>query len=436
MPEINYQLLRYQSENIPHFDGNPKLLSRFITAVENLLIAFQDRANVNATINTCLFDTILSKLKGRAAELVVSRSELKTWALIKDVLITSFADQRSIDCLIQDLLNLKPFKNENPLLFGMRIQDSRSLLFSKLNAEADDAATKLIKIKHYDEFALKTFLNGLPYNLQLVTRLKNPDCLEKAMAFVREEENFILYRNAQNTNFKQPMFLNKNNKPNNVTQTYKPPQMQNQNTYRPMYYPMQNAPQNNNPYRPFLNYPQQMAFKNPFSNFPQQNNNFTQPRPNFGNNQSFGRPWYNNQNNNQYRGPNPQFSQNQNFGQTSRRSKVEPMDTSSGNTILNNALTDKDQKITTQELYNQEVLQRSPDQANQLNQSDNFSNDNNLYNHENNEYTDCYNYDENQSQDQYDFDLNLGYSDNSDTLLNTDYENQNFTLMSQKTDMT
>ena len=193
MPEINYQLLRYQSDNIPLFDGNTKLLNRFISAVENLLIAFQDKTNVNATINICLFDTILSKLTGRAAELIVSRTELNSWALIKDVLITSFSDQRSIDCLIQDLINLKPLKNENPIVFGMRIQDSRSLLFSKLNSGPGDAATKLIKIKHYDEFALKTFLNGLPYNLQLVTRLKNPNSLEHAMASVREEENFIHY---------------------------------------------------------------------------------------------------------------------------------------------------------------------------------------------------------------------------------------------------
>lgn len=263
MPEINYQLLKYQSDNIPHFDGNPKLLNRFISAVEHLFKAFQDKVNINATINTCLFDTVLSKLTGRAAELIVSRSELNTWALIKPVLVHSFSDQRSIDCLIQDLLGLKPLKNENPIIFGMRIQDSRSLLFSKLNAGTDDAATKLIKIQHYDEFALKTFLNGLPYNLQLITRLKQPDCLEKAMSLVREEENFIYFKNAQNTNLRQPLISNKYQKPD-MTQP--------RQTYTPNYKPNFNYNSNYNPQRNNNNFPR------PFMNFPQQNfQSFSQP---------------------------------------------------------------------------------------------------------------------------------------------------------------
>lgn len=52
------------------------------------------------------------------------------------------------------------------------------------------------------------------------------------------------------------------------------------------------------------------------------------------------------------------------FGQQSRRSnlrgnnQVEPMDTSSGNTILNN---NSKPKFVSQELYNQEVLQYTPE---------------------------------------------------------------------------
>lgn len=84
----------------------------------------------------------------------------------------------------------------------MRIQDSRSLFFSKLNASSDSFETQRIKVQHYDEFALRTFLNGLPYNLQLIARLKNPTNLERAMALVKEEENFIYFRNAMISNYK------------------------------------------------------------------------------------------------------------------------------------------------------------------------------------------------------------------------------------------
>lgn len=442
MPEINYQLLRYQSDNIPHFDGNIKLLNRFISSVENLLKAFQDRTNINATINICLFDTILGKLTGRAAELIVSRTELNSWALIKDVLIHSFSDQRSIDCLIQDLLNLKPFKNENPIIFGMRVQDSRSLLFSKLNASSDDAATKLIKIKHYDEFALKTFLNGLPYNLQLVTRLKNPTSLEQAMSCVREEENFIQFRNSQNQNQngRQPFFQNKNSNPNTTPQRPTYSQNKNYTPYRPNYNQFLNyVPQNNNFPRPFSSF-SQPSFSQP--SFSQPNNVFSQQRPNF-TQPNFQRPQFSNQLrspfNNQTR---PSFN-NRNFGQMSQRtnlnrnSRVEPMDTSSGNTILNNALQNK--KFTTQELYNQEVLQKTSEKSDQTNNDffpENFYNENPEPDFNNEYFTE---YDENnytEPDQSYDYDLPLSYSVNPDFPQNIDPENTNFTQTSQKTDLT
>ena len=76
MPEtVNYSLLRYQSDNIPLFDGNPKLLIRFIGAVKSLLKAFQNRTNANDPINTCLFDTILSKLTGSGINSFTNRTK-------------------------------------------------------------------------------------------------------------------------------------------------------------------------------------------------------------------------------------------------------------------------------------------------------------------------------------------------------------------------
>jgi len=206
---VNLTLLRYQADNIPYFDGNPKQLNRFITSCEHFLRAFQNVNNVNDPINICLLDTILSKLKDRAADLICSRNELNSWALIKDALMLTFADQRSIDCLIQDLITTRPLKNESPISFGMRLQDARSLLFSKLNSTLQDNQEKLIKINHYDEFALKTFLCGLPYQLQLVVRLRNPNSLEQALAFVTEEQNFVQF--SRNQNLAQPPYKSNSN---------------------------------------------------------------------------------------------------------------------------------------------------------------------------------------------------------------------------------
>lgn len=361
---INYNLLKYQADNIPNFDGNPRLLQRFVNACENFLKAFQNVQNAADPINICLFDTILSKLRDRAADLIAPRSELNNWILIKDALIATFADQRSIDCLIQDLISLKPFRNETPLQFGTRIQDTRSLLFAKLNATNEDNGIKLVKITHYEEFALKTFINGLPYNMQLVVRLKNPNSLEQAMSFVTEEENFVYFKTGQNQNFRQPihntipyrprpMTLPKPNIPNFRPNIPIHPQPLQPNFNFPQYRPQ--FPVINNPPR-FGQFPafgtQSNTFNQPRPNFP----NFVPQRPSFPNNIPQPRPIFPSQNylrqqQNQF---NP-FYQRTNITNTSKP-KPEPMDTSSATTTKQTQ-----RPFQSKELFNQDVIENLPE---------------------------------------------------------------------------
>lgn len=379
---VNIALLRYQADNIPAFDGNPKQLNRFIKSCENFIVAFQNLADPNDPINTCLFDTILSKLRDRAADLIGSRTELNTWQLIKDSLNLTFSDQRSIDCLIQDLISLKPSKNETPTQFGMRIQDARSLLFSKLNAGIQNVQEKTIKIQHYDDFALKTFINGLPYNMQLVVRLRNPDNLEKALAYVIEEENFIYLKNGQNNNLQntsyRPQFnVNQNfQKPiANYPKFQQPQQIPNINPFRAPLPNFQN--QFNN--KPFFR-PQQPPYTRPQGQFPQTSqNNFTPFRNNF------RPPFYNNtrpnwQPNNRFpTQQHPQFAnqrtsavlrnQAHNF-QQQNQNRGEPMDTSSGNLKSNS---NPKQNIISQELFAQQVQNYTqPPNTNTNHETQNF----------------------------------------------------------------
>lgn len=343
--QVNIALLRYQADNIPHFDGNPKQLQRFIIASENFLRNFQNIQNPADPINICIFDTVLSKLTGRAADLVGSRTELKNWHDIKTILNITFSDQRSIDCLIQDLISIKPFKNETPMQLGMRIQDARSLLISKLNSSIDDDREKIIKIEHYNDFALKTFINGLPYQMQLVVRLRQPDSLEEALSYVVEEENFKYFSTGQNQNLHHT--------------TYKPQHLKNFNHNKtqqsfPKPYFNQHTPQFNHYNTPNLQ-------SNNFQAKPNFNNNFT--RPNFS-------PFNNNHtrfNFNNHQRPNwqpnnrfptqqsPAFSQQRNSAIIRNQNprapyKPEPMDTSSGNTILKSK-----PKYVTQELFAQQI---------------------------------------------------------------------------------
>ena len=354
MAEPNYQLLRYQAENIPLFNGNPKQINRFVTACENFVTAHGNRANNDAPINVCIFDTILSKLVGRAADLISSRIELNTWPLLKNAIVATFSDQRSIDCVAQDLITARPEKNESPLQFGIRLQDIRSVLFSKINNTNDVRAVKLLKIAEYEKLTLKTFINGLNYHMQLVVRLKNPDSLEQALTFTSEEENFILYKNRNTEYIKRFLIIqiiliiimiNKKSihTSHNTPNTNFTPKNYSQQNYNAYYTPQFNpAPtfyrppmQNNNPYQ-FLGYgkfrPNPQHFGNQNQNVGNQNNFGQRP-----NTPSFS---------GQARIQRPPFQQRPNFNAAHNQNNQypEPMDTSSGHTIINKAQQQQQQK--------------------------------------------------------------------------------------------
>jgi hypothetical protein len=130
--------------------------------------------------------------------LIGTKTDLKTWDSVENALRLSFGDQRNLNCLEQDLITLFPFKGEQPLEFGKRIQIVRSKLGSKLNSIPENemiTATKNVFSNQYNKIALKTFIRGLPPQLQSIVRLRNRDSLEHAMTYVTEEENFRYTQN-------------------------------------------------------------------------------------------------------------------------------------------------------------------------------------------------------------------------------------------------
>lgn len=70
---------------MPFFDGNSKHLYQFLNP-QNLITNFRKVQNACDPINVCLFDSILSKLRNRTANLISSRSGFDTWAKVKETL--------------------------------------------------------------------------------------------------------------------------------------------------------------------------------------------------------------------------------------------------------------------------------------------------------------------------------------------------------------
>jgi hypothetical protein len=82
-------------------------------------------------------------------------------------------------------------------------------------------ATKNVFSNQYNKIALKTFIRGLPPQLQSIVRLRNRDSLEHAITYVTEEENF---RYTQN--FATLLNNNQRTSPSNSIRTH-PRQIQN-----------------------------------------------------------------------------------------------------------------------------------------------------------------------------------------------------------------
>lgn len=154
--------------------------------------------SINLVLTNFLLRAIIGKLSGRALFLIGSRTELTTWDEIKLALKQAFGDHRDLDCLIQDRIILKPDRKESPYNFGMRCQDVRSLIISKLNSTDLTVEKEELQIRDYDNLALKMCIRGLSGRLQDNIRLRNPESTERAMALITEE-NFMYAQNVNNT---------------------------------------------------------------------------------------------------------------------------------------------------------------------------------------------------------------------------------------------
>lgn len=267
---------------IPNYDGDRATLAIFISACDRLLDTFTNRINIADPNNEWLLRSILSKLEGRARILIGSREDANNWPRIKELLLQYFSDHRNEDCLVRDLMNLKPRPNEQPYQFGMRIQDVKSLLQTKIRLTVEDENERLMKNRIYDNLALQTYLHGLQGQLGLAIRLQHPENLESAMSLVIEEENFMYaekHYNKNNAGIGSNLSRSSNNL---VKNTYTPsPSMQ----INPMRYAFAAPQQPQNafafPQRPVNPFNSQQRPMNSTFAMPQQTRNqfFQQPRP-------------------------------------------------------------------------------------------------------------------------------------------------------------
>ncbi|KAG5861035.1 hypothetical protein JTB14_013981 [Gonioctena quinquepunctata] len=93
--------------------------------------------------------------------MVGNRAELKNWSDLKNALKQCFSDRRDLDCLVLKLTRSRPYKGEDLISFGTRLQLIRSSVAQRISNDTNlQADEKVYQISHYDKVALSTFIAG------------------------------------------------------------------------------------------------------------------------------------------------------------------------------------------------------------------------------------------------------------------------------------
>lgn len=249
---------------IPTYEGDPNTLTMYISSCEYLISRFASK-DTTADINEYLLRLFQSKLSGKALQLVGSRETLTDWTELKELLELNFCDQRSENCLLQDLMQLRPDRGESAYNFGLRCKNVLNLLLTKVKMSVTDANKRSVKVEMHKDTALQTFLRGITQFGEIGhrVRFRTPENLEKAMSLVLEEENFN-YLTRQPNNVNKTEFRPIKQKIPLVTNTWRNQQTANFRTQAPPQHNVQGASSS-----PFQYKPPAYTYK-PFTQYTQQ----------------------------------------------------------------------------------------------------------------------------------------------------------------------
>lgn len=173
---------------LPNFDGNPKELYDFIKVATTLLNYYYDSTSVASIQNVLLLQGILSKLTGRAKE-VVSIYGYERWDDIKKILIQNFGDQRNENSLTRDLVNLRQHPGETPIQFYEKCMGLLNTICNHVELHNDTAVIIQSKKDFFYKQTLTTFLAGLREPLGSTIRAMRPQNLAIAIQYIQEENN-------------------------------------------------------------------------------------------------------------------------------------------------------------------------------------------------------------------------------------------------------
>ena len=210
---------------LPEFKGEPELLANFLEVGTELVNQFYDRTNPENFQNKYLMRSLLAKIKGKAAELIIS-ANCTTWENVRTALTSGYSDKRDIYTLTIELSELKQ-TNESAFSYLEKVRKYLNLAVMYLKNNAVPNSDQ--QITFFQKLALRVFLRGLKEPLGSLLQSRNPDDLDNAHSLLTNDFQFYSARGVIKT---EQRTFSQYNKPPQGQPTISRPQFHNykQNT--------------------------------------------------------------------------------------------------------------------------------------------------------------------------------------------------------------
>lgn len=172
---------------IPEFNGNPKLLSNFISVCEELINTFYNQAQPENFQNRLLLLSIKNKIIGHAAEQLAGIT-IKKWADIKQALLNSYSDKRDEFTLLIEISCVKQ-GNRSYLDYYKHISHLLNLYTAYVDTHYNNPLTAETLKTNATNLSLRVFTLGLKDPIGSLIRSRNPKTLNDAYNLLTNEFN-------------------------------------------------------------------------------------------------------------------------------------------------------------------------------------------------------------------------------------------------------
>lgn len=206
----SYISLEMAERMLTKFDGSKARIHEFLDncdTVNNL---------INPNLKKILLQIIITKITDNARSMIRNR-EFQIWDDLKNYLLDTYTEKRTIGQWQLELSSCKQNHNESVLAYANKVENCYIKLINSLDStnqtqEARQACVELLKSQ-----ALSVFITGLNRDLNLILKALQPKTLEDAISMAVVEEQELKSKNEiskfQNLNISNTKHCYKCNKP-------------------------------------------------------------------------------------------------------------------------------------------------------------------------------------------------------------------------------